>query len=97
MHVVCLLSLKGGAGKSTVAQLLPRLYEVNKGIISIDGMPISEFTQRSLREEIAFVPQKPFLFLDSIKENISFGRSYTEKEIIDAAKMDGLSLWTKKQ
>ena len=75
-----------GGGKSTIVQLLPRLYEVEKGEISIDGKPLNSYTQRSLRENIAFVPQKPFLFLDTIAENISFGRPFTEEQIEEAAK-----------
>ncbi|MBJ7449056.1 MAG: ABC transporter ATP-binding protein [Parachlamydiales bacterium] len=75
-----------GAGKSTIAQLLPRLYEVQKGEILIDGKPLQSFTQKSLRETIAFVPQKPFLFLDSIRENIAYGRDFTEFQIKEAAR-----------
>ncbi|NGX42724.1 MAG: Lipid A export ATP-binding/permease protein MsbA [Chlamydiae bacterium] len=75
-----------GAGKSTVVQLLPRLYEVQEGEIRIDGKPINTYTQKSLREKIAFVPQKPFLFLDTVSENISFGRPFSQSQIVDAAK-----------
>lgn len=75
-----------GAGKSTIVQLFPRLYEVQEGEIRIDGLPLAAYTQKSLRENIAYVPQKPFLFLDSIAENISFGRPYTEEQIETAAK-----------
>ena len=74
-----------GAGKSTIVQLLPRLFDVQKGEIKIDGYPLKEYTQKSLRENIAFVPQKPFLFYDSIIENISFGRDFTFEEVKDAA------------
>ncbi|HEU64192.1 MAG: Lipid A export ATP-binding/permease protein MsbA [Candidatus Anoxychlamydiales bacterium] len=74
-----------GAGKSTIVQLLPRLFDVQKGEIIIDGYPLKEYTQKSLRENIAFVPQKPFLFYDSIIENISFGRDFTFEEVKDAA------------
>lgn len=74
-----------GAGKSTIVQLLPRLFDVQKGEIKIDGYSIKEYTQKSLRETIAFVPQKPFLFYDSIIENISFGRDFTFEEVKDAA------------
>lgn len=74
-----------GSGKSTIVQLLPRLYEVERGEIRINGKPLSAYTQRSLRDSIAFVPQKPFLFLDTIAENISFGRPYTREEIREAA------------
>jgi len=75
-----------GAGKSTIVQLLPRLYDVQKGEIRINGKPLDTYTQRSLREQIAFVPQKPFLFLDTISENISFGRKFVPEDIYEAAK-----------
>jgi len=75
-----------GAGKSTLVQLLPRLYEVQQGEIRIDGIPINTITQRSLRDQIAFVPQKPFLFFDTVAENIAFGRSFSKEEIIEAAR-----------
>jgi ABC-type multidrug transport system fused ATPase/permease subunit len=74
-----------GAGKSTIVQLLPRLYEIQKGDIRIDGVSIKSFSQKSLREQIAFVPQKPFLFFDTVSENIRFGRSFTPEEVTDAA------------
>lgn len=75
-----------GAGKSTIAQLLPRLYDVQEGKILIDGKPLNRFTQKSLREGIAFVPQKPFLFLDTIAANISFGRAFSQEQIEQAAR-----------
>lgn len=75
-----------GAGKSTIVQLIPRLYEVQKGEIRINGKPIQTFTQKSLRENITFVPQKPFLFLDTVAENITFGRSYPRERIQLAAR-----------
>lgn len=75
-----------GAGKSTIVQLLPRLYEVQEGTIKIDGQPINTYTQKSLREQIAFVPQKPFLFLDTVSANIAYGRNFTEGQIQAAAK-----------
>ncbi len=75
-----------GSGKSTIVQLLPRLYDVQEGEIRIDGRPISSYSQKSLRENIAFVPQKPFLFLDSVAENIAFGRPFTFQEIERAAR-----------
>ena len=52
-----------GAGKSTIVQLIPRLYEVQQGQILIDGQPIDTFTQKSLRELISYVPQRSILFL----------------------------------
>lgn len=74
-----------GSGKSTIVQLLPRLYDIQKGEIRIDGLPLQAYTQKSLRELFGFVPQKPFLFLDTVKENIAFGKKYTNAEIIEAA------------
>jgi ABC-type multidrug transport system fused ATPase/permease subunit len=75
-----------GAGKSTIVQLLPRLYDVQKGEIRIDGKPLSSYTQKSLRELIAFVSQKPFLFYDTVAANIAFGRNFSRDTIENAAK-----------
>ncbi len=75
-----------GAGKTTIVQLLPRLYDVQKGDICIDGKSIKEYTQRSLREVLAYVPQKPFLFYDTVFENIAFGRDFSEEQVVLAAK-----------
>lgn len=75
-----------GAGKSTIVQLLPRLYEAQQGSISIDGKPIQAYTQKSLREMIAFVPQKPFLFLDTVAQNIAFGRNFSLEQVQGAAR-----------
>lgn len=75
-----------GSGKSTIVKLLPRLYDIQEGEIRIDGKPLQEYTQRSLRENIAFVSQKPFLFFDTVRENIAFGRPFTDQEIRAAAR-----------
>ncbi len=75
-----------GSGKSTIVQLLPRLYDPQKGEIRIDGRKIKDLSQKSIREQIAFVPQKPFLFLDTVFENIAFGRDFTEGQVVEAAK-----------
>lgn len=75
-----------GAGKSTIVQLIPRLFDVQKGEIRIDGKPVWQYTQRSLREQIGFVAQKPFLFYDTIESNITFGKEATPEEIKHAAK-----------
>ncbi|MFH0940156.1 MAG: ABC transporter ATP-binding protein [Planctomycetota bacterium] len=76
-----------GAGKSTVAKLLPRLYEVSSGSISIDNQNISEVTQGSLRSSISFVPQEPILFHRSLMDNIRYGlQDATDAEVIEAAK-----------
>jgi len=76
-----------GAGKTTIANLLLRFYEVNAGAIMIDGNDIRDVTIRSLREQIAFVAQETVLFNDSVRNNISYGsRHVTEEQIIAAAK-----------
>jgi len=75
-----------GAGKSTIVQLIPRLYEIQSGDIRIDGHSIKDYTQNSLREQISFVPQNTFLFLDTVSANIAFGRPLSEAAIIQAAK-----------
>ena len=75
-----------GAGKSTIVQLLPRLYDVEQGEIRVDGVPINSLSKKSLREFISFVPQKPFLFFDTIAANITFGRDFPEEKIVLAAR-----------
>ncbi len=76
-----------GSGKSTIAQLLPRLYDVQRGEIRINGRPLQAYTQQSLRERMACVPQKPFLFLGSVAENIAFGRPFSQEQIEEAARL----------
>ena len=76
-----------GAGKSTIAQLLPRLYDPNEGQILIDGRDIRDFTLESLRAQMSMVLQESILFTGSIVENIAYGRpDATGVEIIEAAK-----------
>jgi len=75
-----------GSGKSTILQLIPRLYNINQGSIKIDGRPLSAYTQESLRRQIAYVSQKPFLFCDSVKENIAYGQNLSMDKIKAAAK-----------
>lgn len=75
-----------GAGKSTIVQLLPRLYDVQQGEIRIDGKPLSAYTQKSIREQISFVSQKPFLFYDTVAANICYGRDFSKEEIEMAAR-----------
>jgi subfamily B ATP-binding cassette protein MsbA len=76
-----------GGGKSTVLALLLRFYEVSEGEILIDGQSISAVSRRSLRQQTAYVGQDVYLFRDSIRANIAFGKpGATEAEIIDAAK-----------
>lgn len=74
-----------GAGKSTIVQLLPRLYDIQRGSIHIDGKALTEYTQKSIRENIAYVPQRPFLFVDTVAENIAFGREFVREDVKAAA------------
>jgi len=62
-----------GSGKSTVAQLLLRMYDTTNGTIELESTDIREIDLRSLREQISYVPQDVFLFSDSVANNISFG------------------------
>lgn len=75
-----------GSGKSTILQLFPRLYEVQKGVIRIDGKPIEKYTQQSVRDLISYVSQKPFLFFDTVISNIAYGKNIPRAELIQAAK-----------
>jgi ATP-binding cassette, subfamily B, bacterial MsbA len=76
-----------GGGKSTVLALLLRFYEVTQGDILIDGQSIAAVSRRSLRQQTAYVGQDVYLFRDSIRANIAFGKpGASEAEIIDAAK-----------
>ncbi len=76
-----------GAGKSTIISLLTRFYDIQSGAILIDGYDIRDVTQRSLRQQVGVVPQEPFLFTGTIKENIRYGRlEASDEEIVAAAK-----------
>ncbi len=78
---------KTGSGKTTVINLISRLYDVSEGAIFIDGINIKECNLYDIRSQIGFVPQDPFLFSDTIQNNIKFGKeNATEEEIIAAAK-----------
>lgn len=75
-----------GAGKTTVANLIPRFYDVDEGAITIDGMDIRDMTLRSLREQIGIVQQDVFLFNGTLRENIAYGKlDATDEEIRRAA------------
>jgi ABC-type multidrug transport system fused ATPase/permease subunit len=79
-----------GAGKTTIAGLLARFYDVRDGAILIDGYDVRSVTQRSLRSQIGVVPQDPFLFTGTIRENIRYGRlNATDDEIVEAARAVG--------
>ena len=71
-EVVALVGMSGG-GKSTLADLIPRFYDVTEGRITIDGVDIRDYTLRSLRAQIALVTQSTFLFNDTVKANIAYG------------------------
>ena len=78
---------KTGSGKSTIINLMARLYDIDKGTILIDRIPIKEINLKNLRESIGFVPQDSFLFSDTIANNIRFGdEEATSDSIINAAK-----------
>nr|MBA2441528.1 ABC transporter ATP-binding protein [Rubrobacter sp.] len=74
-----------GAGKTTVANLIPRFYDATAGTVRIDGHDVREVERRSLREKIATVLQEPFLFSGTIAENIGYGKEDTTREEIEAA------------
>lgn len=77
-----------GSGKTTIASLLPRFYELKEGQIRLDGLPISELALSSLREQIALVSQNVTLFNDTLANNIAYGRfDVSREEIILAAKL----------
>jgi len=78
---------KTGSGKSTVLDLIGRLYDIDKGHIYIDGTEIKQLNLDDLRNSIGYVPQDAFLFSDTIKNNIKFGKEdATDEEVIEAAK-----------
>ena len=81
-----------GAGKSTVAKLISRFYDPESGQVLIDGYDLRDVQLESLRKQIAVVPQEPFLFNGSIKENVIFARpDSNEKDIEKACKAAGLT------
>lgn len=78
---------KTGSGKSTILELIGRLYDVDEGEILIDGKPIESYNLDNLRKQLGYVPQDAFLFSSSIRDNIKFGKAdASEEDIIDAAK-----------
>jgi ATP-binding cassette, subfamily B, multidrug efflux pump len=74
-----------GSGKTTLVSLIPRIYDAEPGAVLIDGQPIREFPLETLRRNIGFVPQETFLFSDTIRENIAFGRDEASLDQIKAA------------
>jgi len=77
-----------GAGKTTLASLVPRFYDVQEGRVAIDGADVREVTLTSLRREIGVIAQDPFLFSATVRENIAFGRpDATDEQIEQAARL----------
>ena len=88
-----MLALVGptGAGKSTVAKLVARFYDVTEGEVRIDGIDVRTVSQGSLRRQIGLVPQDPFLFSTTIAENIRFGRpDSSDEDVVEAARLANL-------
>ena len=77
-----------GAGKSTIAALLCRLYDVSSGTIRVDGVDVRDYALTSLREQIGYVPQDVFLFSDSIRNNINFGLNQPDEARMTQAARD---------
>ncbi len=77
-----------GSGKSTIANLLMRMYDPTSGEILIDGKDIRRYDISSLRKQIGFVPQDVFLFSDSIANNIAFGLDHADRTLIERAAKD---------
>jgi subfamily B ATP-binding cassette protein MsbA len=77
-----------GSGKSTLIALIPRLYDVERGAVRIDGTDVRDYTLRSLREQVSFVLQDPVLFRTSIAQNIAYGRpGATNAQILRAGRL----------
>ena len=76
-----------GGGKTTICHLIPKFYKLDDGMIYVDDLPISQITNKSLRQNVGIVQQDVFLFTGTFKENISYGKiDATDEEIIEAAK-----------
>jgi ATP-binding cassette subfamily B protein len=74
-----------GSGKSTIAQLLLRMYDVTDGVLELDGVPIRSIRLESLREQISYVPQDVFLFSETVGNNIAFGLDKADREQVMVA------------
>ncbi|MFC1930307.1 ABC transporter ATP-binding protein [Chloroflexota bacterium] len=83
-QVVALVGASG-SGKTTIASLIPRFYDVSAGRITIDGIDIRDFTLESLRSQVGIIHQDVFLFSATIRENISYGRPGASNEEVQAA------------
>jgi ATP-binding cassette subfamily B protein len=74
-----------GSGKSTLMKLFMRFYDVTEGVIKIDGHDIRELSLRRLRSSIGYVPQEPFLFTGTVRENIAYGLDVSDEAVQSAA------------
>jgi ATP-binding cassette subfamily B multidrug efflux pump len=74
-----------GSGKTTLVNLIPRVYDAESGSVRIDGRPIRQYPLETLRRSIGFVPQETFLFSDTIRENIAFGKENANDEEVRTA------------
>lgn len=82
---------KTGSGKSTLAHMLLRMYDVSEGTVEIDELPVQDYDLQALRRGIAYAPQEPYLFSDTVYNNIRFGRSDASAgEIHEAARLADL-------
>ncbi len=80
-----------GAGKSSIINLLPRFYDISKGEVLIDGVPVKDYNLQVLRKQIGMVLQDVFLFSDSIEYNITLGdESISREQVVEAAKLVGV-------
>lgn len=86
-NVIALLG-STGSGKTSLVNLLPRFYDPTSGVISLDGVALTEYSRKYLRSQIGIVEQEPFLFSRTIKENITYGvhRKVEDEEVMQAAR-----------
>ncbi len=83
-----------GAGKSSIAKLIARFYEFQGGEILVDGKSIRDYDLNEYRKHIGIIPQTPFLWADTVENNIKYGReSATEKDVLNALSISGGSEW----
>ncbi len=89
-EVVALVG-SSGAGKTTLANLVPRFYDVTDGAVTIDGRDVRDLQLNSLRENISIVAQETFLFNDTVFDNIAYGRPNAKEEDVIAAAQSALA------
>jgi ATP-binding cassette subfamily B protein len=74
-----------GSGKTTLVNLIPRVYDAAPGMVLLDGRPVRDYPLESLRRSIGFVPQETFLFSETVRENIAFGKENASDEDVRTA------------